>query len=144
MEGQEPPIPPTVSPMKDLTTTAAVAMETEGDTVEDKATDSPVDDKTMYDATQENIQQNKVEAASKATETEETNLEKEKNDKTVKEVEASKVAMVKGMAGERRPTQRDDNMDDIDKDGEISPEGIAHSVFGKQSQPTATGQRQKK
>ena len=71
-------------------------------------------------------------------------MEKEKNDKTVKEVEASIVAMVKGMAGERRPTQGNGNMDDIDKDGEILPEDIAHSVFGKHSQPTATGQRQKK
>ena len=78
MEGQEPPISPTVSPMKELTTTAAVAMETEGDTLEDKATDSPVDDKTMQDATQENTQENNAAAASKATETEETNLEIEK------------------------------------------------------------------
>ena len=63
----------------------------------------------------------------------------------VKEAEAAKAAMVKRMAdmkanGGRRTTQGDDNNNNIEEDEAISLEDTANSVFGKQSQLTATDQ----
>ena len=68
-----------------------------------------------------------------------------------KEVEAIKAAMAQRMVGMRidggrRSTQGNNNMDGMDEDEEISSEDIvhSHSAFCEQSQPAATGQRQKK
>ena len=89
----------------------------------------------MEDTTQEKTQENEVSGASKAAEAKEMNIEKRKIDRA---------AMAQRMAdmmvnGGRRPTQGNNNMDDMDKDREISLEGIAHSMFVRQLQPTAVG-----
>ena len=79
-----------MSPMKEPIETGAAAMEIEGDMVEEKATDSPADDKTMYDATEETSQENKASSASNSAEAEEVNMEQERTDMADKMVNVEK------------------------------------------------------
>ena len=56
---------------------------------------------------------------------------------------ARRMANIQANMGRRTP-QGGDNKDNMEEDDKISTDDVANSVFGKQSQPTATSQRQKR